>query len=97
MAATKLWNELPSDIRDLNSVKKFKTQSRLIFLDKLFYRVRFAFFISLFYIFRFTFTFVFLYICIKIIIFCNAQLKIYIDNCAIEITKIILKIIIKNY
>ena len=26
MAAPKLWNELPSDIRDLNSINKFKTE-----------------------------------------------------------------------
>ena len=56
MAAPKLWNELPSDIRDLNSINKFKTAV----LDKPFHSVKFDAF--------FTFIFVFLYICIKIIL-----------------------------
>ena len=68
---------------DLLKVKLINSrrQSRLIFLDKPFYSI---------YIFKFAFTFVFLYICIMIINYCNAQLKIYIDNCAIEINKIII-------
>ena len=47
VAAPKLWNELPSDIRDLNSINKFKTAIKT--LDKPFYSVKFyAFFISFF-------------------------------------------------
>ena len=76
VAARKLWNELPSDIRDLNSINKFKTAIKTYLLDKPFYSVKFdalyiyiyLIFFTCIYIFKFTFAFVFLYICIKIIL-----------------------------
>ena len=40
MAAPKLWNELPSDIRDLNSVNSFKTAIKTYLFRQAFYRVK---------------------------------------------------------
>ena len=61
VAAPKLWNELPSDIRDLNSINRFKTAIKT-------YLFRQSFLQCLIQCFFFTFTFVFLHICIKIIL-----------------------------
>ena len=52
VAAPKLWNKLPSDIRDLNTINKFKTAIKTyLFLDKPFYSVIFDAFLYIFYIF----------------------------------------------
>ena len=60
VAAPKLWNELPNDIRDLNSINSFKTTIKTYLFRQAFYRVKLdAFLFTSIYIFSFTFTFVF--------------------------------------
>ena len=58
VAAPKLWNKLPSDIRDFNSINSFKTAIKTYLFRQAFFRVKLdAFLFTSIYIFSFTFTF----------------------------------------
>ena len=101
VAARKLWNELPSDIRDLNSINKFKTAIKTYLLDKPFYSVKF----DALYIYILYFLLVFIYLNLHLHLYfyifvlrsyCNVQLNIYIDNCTIEINKIIILLLLSH-
>ena len=74
-------------------IKKSRRQSRLIFLDKPFYSVKFDAFYLLVLIYLDLHLHLYFYTFV-LRSYCNAQVNIYIDNCAIEINKIIIIIII---